>query len=196
MPPKRSLKPPAPQKDVWLITGIPGAGKSTVSRLLAQRFPCGVHLEGDLIGGYTGHFIVSGLVPPGGEPAQESLRQYQLAVRNQCLLARSFADAGFIPVLDYVMTTRHGLGQRRAMLQRLRVHFVVLNPGIDVARRRDQSRAEKTVGDAWMHLERAMVKELAGIGLWVDSRDMTAEQTVDHILRRKRKAFLPPGRLG
>jgi len=33
---------------VYLITGPMAAGKSTVARLLASRFPRGVHLEGDL----------------------------------------------------------------------------------------------------------------------------------------------------
>ena len=33
---------------VYLITGPMAAGKTTVARLLAARFPRGVHLEGDL----------------------------------------------------------------------------------------------------------------------------------------------------
>ena len=180
---------------VWIVTGIPGAGKSTVSRLLAKRYPRGVHLEGDLIGGYTDHFIVSGLVPPPLEPDPEGHRQLELSVRNQCLLARSFADAGFLTVVDNVVVTRERLGQYRSMLRRFNVHFVVLNPGLDTAFDRDRRREEKTVGDVWAPLERLMLEELSGIGLWVDSRAMTAEQTVSYILRRKRRALLPPGPL-
>ncbi len=66
---------------IWLINGIPGAGKSTVSRLLAARFSRGVHIEGDVL---QERFIVSGGVNPGGEPADEAQRQIELNVRNQC----------------------------------------------------------------------------------------------------------------
>ena len=76
------------------------------------------------------------------------------------------------------------------------MHFVVLNPGLEAALERDRLREEKTVGDVWAPLERLMIEELSGIGLWVDSREMTAEQTVDHLLKNKRKAFLLPGQLG
>ena len=34
---------------VFLISGIPGAGKTTVARLLASQFPLGAHIEADEI---------------------------------------------------------------------------------------------------------------------------------------------------
>ena len=74
--------------DVWLISGIPGAGKTTVGRLLAGRFERSVLIEGDRLQ----EWIVSGNVWPGLEPAAESSRQMRLNRRNQCLLAQSYAE--------------------------------------------------------------------------------------------------------
>ena len=67
--------------DAWLITGIPGAGKTTVARLLAERLERAVVIEGDLLQGW----IVSGNVWPAQEPAAESSRQIHLNMRNRRL---------------------------------------------------------------------------------------------------------------
>lgn len=78
----------------FLISGIPGAGKTTVARLISERFDRAAHIEGDLVGH---HFIVTGLVAPNEEPKEEAERQLHLRRRNICLLADSFAADGFMP---------------------------------------------------------------------------------------------------
>jgi adenylylsulfate kinase-like enzyme len=172
--------------DVWLITGIPGAGKSTVSRLLARRFPRAAHVEGDKVG----EMVVSGIVYPGDEPQDESLRQIHLTGRNLCLLARSFAESGFVPVLDYVVTTRSGVERYRHQLAPLDMHLVVLHPGKEAALQRDRDRPEKTVAAPFLDLEDQMVRDLTGLGLWIGSAGLTADQTVDRILRDRAAARL------
>lgn len=183
--------PPAPARTAWLLTGLPGAGKSTVSRLLTRTAPRTAHLEGDLLQS----LVVSGLVWPHRAPAAEARRQFALAVRHQCLLARSFAAAGFVPVLDYSVWRRPVLARYRRALRALDLRLVVLNPGPDVARRRDRDRPGPDVAAPVAELQAVLEAELAGVGLWVDSRALSAEETVATILRERDRARLPPGRL-
>ena len=113
-------------------------------------------------------------------------------MRNQCLLARSFAEAGFTPVMDYVVVDRARLEEYRAHLRGLRLHLVTLAPGVDVALARDRARPEKTVAHRWTHLDGRMRLELGGVGLWVDSAEQTAEETVETVLRERARAAIMP----
>lgn len=164
--------------EIWLISGVPGAGKTTAARALAQTFEASTHIEGDRLA----EWIVSGAVLPGDEPAEESERQMELCIRNQCLLARSFAEAGFTPVLDYVVVTRHLLDAYGHYLAGGVLRFVTLAPPLEVALERDRDRAAKSVGDRFADLDALMREELTGVGLWLDNGALSVEETVAAIL--------------
>src|SRR5262249_20625304 len=148
--------------DVWLINGIPGAGKTATARRLAERLPRAAHVEGDRVQ----EMIVAGGVMPGEDPPEEGAAQIGLCIRNQCLLARSFAGAGFVPILDYVVPVRRRLEEYRQQLTGLSLHLVILAPPASVALARDAARPEKTVAERWVHLEAELRRELDGTGLW------------------------------
>jgi adenylylsulfate kinase-like enzyme len=163
--------------EIWIVTGIPGAGKSTVARLLAESFERAAYVEGDVLRG----FVVSGVAWPEGPTLDgEAERQFELAIRNQCLLARSFSEAGFLPVLDGVIVMLHHLEAYRGYLSGGRLRLVVLAPDAEVAARRDEGR-EKPAAD-FSALDAVMREQLADEGLWIDSSSQTAAETLAAIL--------------
>ncbi len=116
-----------------LITGAPGAGKSTVSRLVAMALSRSALLNGD----HVNRMIVSGRVWALGEPANEAARQVRLCNENHCGLAVNFADAGFTPVIDWIVPDRQQLDLYREALSPRRQLVVVLAPSIDVCQHRN-----------------------------------------------------------
>lgn len=180
------------ERGIYLVSGIPGAGKTTVSRLLAQRFARGVHIESDLLQ----EMIVTGGVWPDGQPSgtstvwgdeAEGQRQLRLRCRNACLVADSFFEAGFTPIVDDVIIGGR-LQHFRDDLHSGPLLFVLLTPDLDIVHERDATRPDKHVFDKWGYLDEVMRAEKPKVGLWLNSSRMTGDETVDEILRRTDQA--------
>jgi hypothetical protein len=172
-------------RGIFIVSGIPGAGKTTVSRLLAGRLERGVHIESDLLQ----EWIVSGRVWPNEEPAEEAQHQLRLRTRNACLLADSFFEAGFTPVIDDVVIGKR-LDDFLLDLRNRPLMFVLLTPDVRVVEQRDASRGYKRVFSIWGYLDEVMRRETRRAGLRIDSSDLTAEATADLILQRLDEARL------
>ena len=170
---------------VWLITGVPGAGKSTVSRGLARRLPRSAHVETDLVRA----MIVSGRVGPGEEPLAESNAQLELGAHNAALLADSFMNAGFTPIIDDVILQPQ-MARYREVLSRWPLRYVVLAPPVEVAIERDSGRVEKHVAERFAYLDAELREQMQGLGLWLDTSGMTTDETVETIIRRADEALL------
>lgn len=131
---------------------------------------------------------MSGAVNPGSQPRDEENRQIHLNVKNQCLLAKSFTEAGFETIVDYVVTSRDRLAEYKAHLDGINLRLVTLSPGKHVALERDAKRPEKTVAQFWTHLEEAIVEQLTGVGLWIDNSDTSVEEVINSILTNESAA--------
>jgi cytidylate kinase len=168
-----------PMSDVYLVIGIPGSGKSTISEALAKRFPLGAHIEGDGLQ----ELVVSGAAWPSLNADPEADRQILLRAKNAAVLARSFLEAGVVPVIDDVVVRGAHLDYYLDQLADLSVHLVVLAPEPSVASDRIAGR-DKKLADDWSFLDEALREELAGRGEWIDSSALTVEETVDTVLAR------------
>jgi chloramphenicol 3-O-phosphotransferase len=187
-----AARQPVGQRDgsgIFLITGMPGAGKSTVSRALAQRFGRSAHIDIDMV---FHHFTVTGKADPAKQDA-EAAAQAMLAVRNAAVMARNYADAGFTCVLDGAVAERAQVMACAQAVYPHRLHLVVLAPPVQVSDERDAGRSGKTVAAFFRHLHPLLHEQLAGLGLWLDTSQQTPAESVTTILNLEDKAILALG---
>ena len=170
----------AEQAGVLLVSGVPGAGKTTVSRLLAAGLPRSALIHGDEIH----QLVVTGRVYPNEAPGEEAERQMVLRDRNIAALADNLTAAGFLVVVDDVFVYRARLTRLLSLMKSRPVYLAMLAPGLETLRQRDATRGDKSVFQIWGHLDAVMRSEMPGVGLWLDTTDQTPEQTVDHLLER------------
>jgi hypothetical protein len=174
------------RRGIFLITGAQAAGKSTVGRLLAERFDRGAFVEGDLMW----KLIVSGAENMGGaQPSDEAVRQFTLRLRHGAMLADSLYENDFTAVhADIVMG--HGLPLYVDMVRNRPLYIVMLYPSQAAVVARERARDKRAYRDLGQTLEEAVatfyewIDESDRVGLWLDSTGQTPEETVDEIIAR------------
>lgn len=168
-----------PEPVLIVISGMQGAGKTTVASRLARRFPRGVWINADALQ----QLIVSGgRWPEGRSMSAEAARQLRLRLRHACLLGQSFVEAGFTTVIDHIV-----IGERLdELLEELagqRFLFVMLTPPLEVVQQRKRGRGTR-LWEEWGWMDEEIRTSTRRLGLWLDSSEQSVDETVDEIMRR------------
>lgn len=163
-----------------IVSGMPGAGKSTVTGLAAHRLRKAAQVRGDDMN----QMIKSGYVGWMDKPADEALRQDELCNRNMCSLVRNFIDFGFTVLMDTVLADRAELDFFLALLSPRPVRLVVLAPGIEACKYRNATRHpdDHFAFDGYERLDDDMKREFGDVGWWFDTSSLTAEETAERLV--------------
>lgn len=172
---------------VIIVTGIQASGKSTVAQGLAERLERSVHLRGDLFR----RMVVNGRVEMGPEdPPVEAVRQLRLRHAMTAVAADGYAGAGFTVVVQDNVYGSH-LPDMVAAIRARPLYVVALTPRVDVVQARDDARraARGKVayrpGDSTIaRLDAHFRRDTPRIGLWLDTSEQSADETVDEIFDR------------
>ena len=176
-------------KEIWLISGIPASGKTTISKKLAERLNKSVYISADDL-----RSQITTQVFPYVNTQEEVKEQSEMIIRKQCNLAKSNLEKGITPICDEVVG-KEELSLYKNCLEGYNLLLVTLNPAFHIVVERDNGRSEEQKFDTesnplpypkkwWEHLKQ-LILTVSDNGLWVDNSIMTIKETVTYNLQNK-----------
>lgn len=168
----------ASEPPVLILTGPPGAGKTSAAAILAERAERAVHLEADAFF----RFIRAGYVQPW---KPESHDQNSLVMDIVAEVATSYAAAGYFTVVDGIVIPRWFLGPLRDRLRAagLGVAYAAMRAPLSICEARLRERKDFFDADAIVRLWQAFedLGELEGNA--VDVAGLGPDEAADVIAR-------------
>jgi chloramphenicol 3-O-phosphotransferase len=176
-----NLAMPQTPSSIILLTGSPGAGKTTIAEALSQTFARSAHVPVD----FFRKMIKAGYASPQ-QWNQEVERQYRLARKNAALTAKNLAREGFTVIVDDIVRQKW-VEEWKDDLQGCSLHFVLLLPSPEVAKQRNRTREVWTVDEAVItSLHELLAAENTKDHGWfvIDTSHLTVQQTVEAIRKQ------------
>ena len=152
-----------------------------------MRFERGAFIEGDVLW----KMVVAGAIDMSADADAEAERQLALRYRHGALLCESFVSEGFIAV--HAENMYGPMVERHLRSLRCPRSLVVLRPRPEVIEQRERERGTNayapwetpggSMRDAIVQFD-GWVAETPRIGVWIDSSDLSIDETVNEILDR------------
>jgi hypothetical protein len=171
---------------IFILTGAPGAGKTSVARELAQRFELGLHLSVDELRDW----VVAGKVEPIPLLTPAGAHQLRLARQSAGSIADIYSRGGCTVVIDDVLVSadlQTLFNQRQPACP---VHKIFLRPSFDEVIARNSARYIHFDHQKWTPVIQGLYQEVSLRNTpaegWtvLDTTGWGIMQTVDTILQR------------
>jgi len=165
---------------ICLITGPAGAGKSSVTKALAKKFPRSVVINVDRIRG----MIVGGYKKPWPYDDEAEL-QLSLCAKNACEIANNFLDKGFKVFIDDLVG-RKLLEQYSEYFKNDNFKTFLLLPSLEsLLKRFDKRGSNEELRTRTHDLHKSFLEKSDKLN-WkiIDSSNLTLEETVEEIYKQ------------
>lgn len=166
--------------NIIFITGMAGAGKSTVGRIIARHFQKSLFIQVDelrekMLKGYAR--------PEDGVFTEEVIQQFQMARSTATYMARLYAEQGVDVVIDDICVPSIFVEQYAALFEMPEVHRVLLYPKASAVIERIKQRGGPLEHIQYVPVIYDFLDDMPKAG-WIvlDSSEWTIEQTVNAVL--------------